>query len=109
MIGTLCLFVYYLRLDWRLTLVLAPILLLLLWLSTILTAEGPTSLALWVFVIVFFFGVILHAIGYYFEEKRATAIEIGEHLILAPLVMAAEVCFISGRMPDLKGVLHNAG
>jgi uncharacterized membrane protein YGL010W len=42
-IATLALLIYYFRLHWRLASVITPILLLLLWVSSVLTQNGPTA------------------------------------------------------------------
>lgn len=106
-IATLSLLVYYFFLNWRLALLLVPILILMLWVSHIISYAGPTSSALWTFVIVFFFGVLLQLIGHMLEGKKPALMDNLSQAMLAPLFLIAEICFMLGLMKVLKEQIHD--
>ncbi|MDP1601806.1 MAG: DUF962 domain-containing protein [Legionella sp.] len=105
-IGTLVLFIYYLRLNWQLALLFAPILVLLLWISSLVSYAGPTAFALWTFIIVFILGWGLQFVGHMIEGRKPALIDNATHALVAPLFLTAEVCFMLGRMQTLKEQVH---
>lgn len=105
-IGTLALLAFYFRLNWRLSLILLPILILLLWLSSIISFAGPTRFALWVFFITFVVGWILQLTGHLIEGKKPAFMEGITQASIAPLYIVAEVCFMLGRMQSLSDQMH---
>lgn len=105
-IVTLALLIYYFRLHWRLALVLTPILIFLLWLASLLTDGGPTSYALWSFILIFIAGCALQFVGHFIEDKRPALIDNLWQVLIAPLFIAAEVFFMMGWMTELNGEIY---
>ena len=105
-IATLALLIYYFRLHWRLASVITPILLLLLWVASVLTQNGPTASALWSFLIVFLVGAALLLTGHFIEDKRPAFVDNAWQMLIAPLVIVAEIFFIAGRMDELKEAIY---
>lgn len=101
-IATLALLIYYLRLCWRLALALTPILIILLWVASIVSYNGPTPEALWSFILIFLVGSLLQFIGHFIEEKRPAFTDNLWQILIAPLLIVAESFFIMGRMNELK-------
>jgi uncharacterized membrane protein YGL010W len=105
-IGTLVLFIYYLRLNWLLALFFAPVLVLLLWISSLVSHAGPTAFAFWTFIIVFILGCGLQLVGHMIEGKKPALLDNAWHALIAPLFLTAEVCFMLGQMQALKEQVH---
>ena len=101
-LATLVLLIYYFRLNWRLALALTPILIFLLWIASLISHNGPTSEAMWSFIIIFFMGCILQFVGHFIEKRRPAFIDNLWQVMIAPLVIVAELFFIVGRMNALK-------
>ena len=101
-IATLALLVYYVRLQWRVALATLPILVFLLWISEFFSYEGPTSFALWSFFIILLLGCTLQMIGFFVEGKRPPVIDALWQLLVAPLILAAEILFSLRLMRGLK-------
>ena len=106
-IVTAVLLIYYFRLYWRLALALTPILIFLLWVASFISHDGPTSEALWSFIIIFFIGCTLQFIGHFIEEKRPAFTDNVWQVLIAPLFIAAEIFFIAGRMDELKEDIYS--
>ncbi|MCC5791440.1 MAG: DUF962 domain-containing protein [Legionellaceae bacterium] len=96
------LFLYYLRLNWRLALSIAPVLLLLLWLALWLGAGIPTSFSLQVFAYSFIAGLLLQLAGHLWEGQGPAFISHFRQLLIAPLYLTAEVYFHFGKMQNLE-------
>ena len=105
-IATLVLLIYYFRLNWRLALALTPILILLLWIASVISHNGPTSEALWSFILIFLVGCALQFIGHFIEEKRPAFADNLWQIVIAPLFMVAESFFLIGRMGELKEEIY---
>lgn len=103
---TLLLFVYYFVLNWRLALSVALPLLLLLWLADWLGSAGPTSNALLLFASCFIVGCILQFLGHMIERNRPGFRQSMRQMLIAPLVLTAEVYFMFGKMQKLHAALH---
>ncbi len=102
-IGTIAILIYYFLLNWRLALVLTPILIFLLWVSSFFSYAGPTAWGLWAFIITFVLGWALQLGGHYlFEGKRPAFMENLWMALIAPLVLTAELFFMANWMPELK-------
>lgn len=106
-IGTLVLFVYYLRLNWLIALLLAPVLVFLLWIASVVSDSGPTSFALWMFIASFIIGVALQLAGHLIERRKPAFMDNALQAVIAPMFLTAELCFMLGRMPNLKTQIHN--
>jgi uncharacterized membrane protein YGL010W len=106
-IATAALLIYYFSLQWRLALALTPILMALLWIAEFFTYEGPTEFALWSFLVLFLLGVGLQLIGHFIEENRPAFIDHFSQILIAPLVIIADVFFILGRMPELEAAISH--
>jgi uncharacterized membrane protein YGL010W len=105
-IATMALLAYYFRLDWRLALALTPVLVILLWIASFFSHDGPTAHALLSFLIIFVIGVALPFISHFIEEKRLTLSENLWQVLIAPLFMVAEVFFWAGRMKELNEAIY---
>ena len=103
---TLALFLYYLVLNWRLALSLAPVLILLLWLADWIGGDGPTSGALTVFLACFIVGWIVQLLGHLFEGHRPAFTKNLCQFLIAPLYLTAEVYFMFGKMQALQTAIH---
>ena len=101
----LVVFVYYLRLDWRIALWQAPFTLALLWLAD-RVALWPFPESLRVFLAAFFGGWLIQFLGHAFEGKRPALADNVLQIFNAPLFLTAEVAFLLGYRQDLR---HEAG
>jgi uncharacterized membrane protein YGL010W len=98
----LVVFVYYLRLDWRVALALAPFTLALWWLAD-RVALWPFTESLAVFGGTFVGGWAIQLLGHAIEGKRPALADNVLQIFNAPLFLAAEVAFLLGLRPDLRG------
>ena len=105
-IASLVLLIYYFRLDWRLAITLTPIFVFLLWVAHFFSYQGPTAFGLWSFVIVFLMGCVLQAIGHFLEARRPAFIDNLSQVLIAPLVIMAELFFMAGYMQALKEEIY---
>ena len=105
-IATIVLLVYYFRLNWRLALALTPILFCLLWIADVISYAGPTSGALWTFIITFVLGWGLQFLGHFLEGKRPAFMDNFWQALIAPLFLTAEVFFMAGHMQELKEQIY---
>lgn len=105
-IATLALLVYYARLNWLLALAITPLLLLLLWLASWITSNGPNTLASWIFIITFISGWTLQLYGHYISDEKPAFITQISQIFIAPLYLMAEIFFKAGLLPDLKAEIH---
>ena len=104
----LFLIIYYFRLQWLLTLVLAPILVLLLLLANWLTAAGPTPYLLWSMLIIFVIGVIVQLVGHLLEGKRPAIFDNVKFDLASPLFLTAEAFFMAGKMKGLQEKIYGS-
>jgi uncharacterized membrane protein YGL010W len=105
-LGTLSLLVYYFFLHWRLAAIMVPILLCMLWLSTLVSHAGPTSSALWTLGIIFVIGALLQAAAHFLEGTKPAFTGNITQALIAPMLLVAEVCFLFGYMRDLQVEIH---
>ncbi|CEK09150.1 Mpo1 family 2-hydroxy fatty acid dioxygenase [Legionella hackeliae] len=105
-IATVILLIYYFLLNWRLALVLTPILFFLLWIAHLISWAGPTSFALWMFIVTFISGWVLQLGGHYIEGKRPALVDNVWQALIAPLYLTAEIFFKYGRMKKLETAIH---
>ncbi|WP_298626484.1 DUF962 domain-containing protein [uncultured Legionella sp.] len=98
--------IYYFRLNWKLTLVLVPIFIVLLWFANLFSYFGPTKLGLWAFLITFVLGWGLQFYGHYIEGKKPAFMVNLCQALIAPLFLAAELMFMAGFMSDLKNQIY---
>ncbi len=105
-IATLVLLIYYFRLHWRLALVLTPLLIFLLWIASFFSHYGPTAFALWSFILIFLAGCALQFIGHFIEDKRPVFVDNLWQVLIAPLLIVADLFFILGRMSELKDEIY---
>jgi uncharacterized membrane protein YGL010W len=97
----LVVFLYYLRLDWSVALVQAPVNLLLLWLAD-RAAVLPFRQSLTIFVAAFVLGWIFQLAGHAIEGRRPALADNFLQIFNAPLFLAAEVLFLLGFRQDLR-------
>lgn len=105
-IATAFLLLYYFWLNWRLAAVLVPVFIVLLWIADWIGGEGPTRSAVWFFLISFVAGWALQLIGHFLEGRRPALLDNFWQALIAPLFLAAEVFFMSGRMQGLREEIY---
>lgn len=98
-------FLYYLRLDWRIALWQAPFTLALLWLAD-RVALWPFAESLLVFLGTFMGGWAIQLLGHVFEGKRPALADNLLQIFNAPLFLTAEVAFLFGYREDLSGLVR---
>jgi uncharacterized membrane protein YGL010W len=100
------LIIFYFYLNWQLALVLTPVLLILLWISHLISYAGPSSFSIWAFILIVILSGVLLAIGYFFEGKRPP-LRVGlAHLLLEPMFLTAEIFFLAGKMLPLRDNIY---
>jgi len=97
----LVVFLYYLRLDWPVALLQAPVNLLLLGLAD-RVAMLPFGRSFLVFCAVFVLGWIIQLIGHAIEGKRPALADNFLQVFNAPLFLTAEVLLLLGFRKDLR-------
>lgn len=105
-IGTVILLAYYIKLNWRLGLMLVPFFILLLWISHLIAFAGPTRFALWSFIIVSLVGWGLQLVGHLIEGRRPAFMDNPRQALIAPLFLMAKICFRAGYMQNLKDQIY---
>ena len=103
---TIGLIIYYVRLQWLLAIAVTPILLLLLWLATWISDDGPGTMALWIFVITFISGWTLQLYGLFLAKEKPAFMVYFSQALIAPLYLIAELLFLAGWMGSLKVQIH---
>lgn len=94
-------FIYYLRLDWKVALLQAPATLTLLFLAD-LFARRPMPESAWVFVTAFVGGWIIQLIGHAFEGRRPALADNFLQIFNAPLFLTTEVMQSLGYAKNLR-------
>lgn len=102
----LFLLIYYFRLQWLLTLALAPILIFLLLLANWLTTAGPTSFVLWSMFIIFLVGIVVQLIGHLMEGSLPAIVDNIKYDVASPLFLTAEAFFMAGKMKGLQEKIY---
>lgn len=102
LLGAIVVMAYYFKVQWQLSLVLTPIMLVLLWVASFFNHAGPTKLGLWVFLITFVSGWALQFYGHYMEGKKPAFMDNICQAFIAPLFLVAELMFMAGLMLDLQ-------
>lgn len=105
-IATVILLIYYVRLEWRLTLTLTPILVFLLWIAEFFSYDGPSSFSVWIFVILFLLGAFLLLLGLIVDGQASAWDEKARCLLIAPLCLVADIIFMAGRMQSLQEAIY---
>ena len=107
-IATLIALIYYFRLNWRLALLLTPIMLILLLIANSFSLNGPTWLGLWSFLLFFIVGWGLQFYGHYLEGKKPAFMDNLCQALIAPLFLVAELYFMAGLMHSLKEQIYGS-
>lgn len=97
--------VFYLRLDFRLGLVMAGLLGLCLWISARL-AQQSTGVWLGWGVGLFVAGWIIQFIGHYYEGRKPAFVDDITGLIIGPLFVVAELAFLIGLRKPLQQAIE---
>jgi uncharacterized membrane protein YGL010W len=97
----LVVFLYFLSLDWQITLLQAPFTLTLLWLADVV-ARWPFAESLIMFLATFIGGWIVQLIGHVFEGKRPALADNILQLFNAPVFLTTEVVVLLGYREDLR-------
>jgi uncharacterized membrane protein YGL010W len=99
--------IYYLRLDWSITLIQAPFTLVLLALAD-RVALLPFGFSLSIFVATFVLGWIIQLVGHAIEGRRPALADNLLQIFNAPLFLTVEVLSLLGMRRDLmqQGELH---
>jgi uncharacterized membrane protein YGL010W len=106
-LATLIVLIYYFRLNWQLALALTPIMIILLLIANWISQDGPTTLGVWSFVILFIVGWGLQFYGHYLEGKKPAFMDNLCQALIAPLYLVAELFFMAGLMPSLKKQIYD--
>jgi uncharacterized membrane protein YGL010W len=96
----LVVFIYYLRLDWSVALLQAPVNLLLLYLAD-RAAVLPFSLSVMIFLAAFILGWVFQLAGHAIEGRRPALADNFLQIFNAPLFLTAEVLLLLGFRTDL--------
>lgn len=105
-IATVVLLVYYYRLQWKLALLLTPVMIFLLWIADLFSAAEPSRFSLWSLAIIFLLSVIFLALGHLLEGKRPAFLDNFRQSLIAPLFLTAEVVFLAGKMHYLRAEMY---
>jgi len=98
-------FLYYLRLDWRVAAVLFVPSVALLYAAD-LVAQLPFATSAAAFGASFVGGWIIQLIGHYFEGRRPALVDNLLQIFNAPLFLTVELLFLLGMRNDLKRALR---
>lgn len=101
-IGTLILVIYYLKIQWQLALISLPVLILLLWISSLTSNIGPTHFSVWFCIITALCGWSLLLISHFLDKKRPTFLSDYTLIFIAPLLLTAQLTFAMGHLQTLK-------
>jgi uncharacterized membrane protein YGL010W len=105
-VATACLLIYYFFLNWRLAIVLTPVLLILLWISHLISYSGPSSFSVWALIMILILSGLVLGIGYYFEGRRPP-LKVGLwQLLIEPMFLTAEIFFMIGKMRSLQNDIY---
>ncbi|WP_133130184.1 DUF962 domain-containing protein [Legionella yabuuchiae] len=100
------LLIYYFFLNWKLALVLTPIMILLLWLSDLINYAGPTAFSVWSFIIIFLLGCAFQLAGHLIEGSKPALWNNPKDSLAAPMFITAELFFKAGKMNSLKKEIY---
>jgi uncharacterized membrane protein YGL010W len=101
-IATVALLIFYFYLNLRLAAILTPILLIVLWISHLISRTGPSAFSIWAFILILILSGLVLGVGYYFEGKRPP-LRVGLwQLLIEPMLLSAELFFLAGKMQPLK-------
>tara|TARA_B110000879_G_C11029076_1_gene454092 strand:+ start:150 stop:707 length:558 start_codon:yes stop_codon:yes gene_type:complete len=92
---------YYAKLQWRLTLLVAPVFYFLNYAATLISSNGPTGGATETCFLLLLFGIIAQFIGHAYEKKRPPMKQNLTQLFLSPLFLVAEIAFYFSMMRAL--------
>lgn len=106
-VAVLALLIYYFLLNWKIALVLTPIFIIMLWLAHLINYDGPTSFALWTFIITFLIGCGLQLLGHIIEGNRPVFWNNPLTSLLSPMFITAEIFFMAGKMDALKAKIYS--
>ena len=93
--------IYYLALDWKLTLIQLPVTVAILWLAD-QTSLLPFSTSAIVFLATFVAGWIIQLLGHVFEGKRPALADNFLQIFNAPLFLTAEILALLGWRREAK-------
>jgi len=92
-------FVYYIKLHWRLSLGLFLFIVPVVY-STTMVATSPY--ALWIAIGVFFVGWVIQFIGHHYEKAKPAFVDDLNQLLIGPFFLMAEVYFMCGWEKQLE-------
>jgi uncharacterized membrane protein YGL010W len=98
--------VYYFRLNWLLALSTTPVFILMLWLADLINYNGPTSFALWAFVVIFLLGAAFQLVGHLIQGNKPAFVKYPYDALAAPLFITAELYFMAGKLKGLQQEIH---
>lgn len=107
-LASVALLVYYFSLNWRLALVLIPFFILFCWIAALFSNPYPTVQTLISFIIMLSMGCVVHYAGFFMEGKSPNIKNLIQATIFSPLMIAAELFFLVGWMPDLKTKVYGS-
>lgn len=105
-IASAVLLIYYFKLNWRLTLTITPLFIMLWWIASCFSDPTPSALTLIATAVSFVLCCLIYVAGQFMEGKCPSIVDALLQTFVAPLLIAAEIYFIAGKMRDLKHRLY---
>ena len=105
-VAAVCLLIYYARLEWRLTLVITPLVAVLCWVGSLFSMPAPTWFTLCLVVIILVLAFISWYAGFFIEGKYPAWKDNFPQIAIAPLLIAADIFFMAKRMRNLEEDLY---
>ena len=104
---SICLLAYYFKLQWKLAIIIAPMLYGLNYLAGLLTQNGPTKTAFQTFFLLLIFGIVAQFISYAYERSKTSLGLCMKQMLLSPLFLLAELFFYFSRMNELYYAIYD--
>jgi uncharacterized membrane protein YGL010W len=97
---------YYLKLDWVIALLQAPVTLALLWAAE-RAAARPAAESVGIFLAAFVGGSLIQLLGHKFEGRKPALLDIFTQIFNAPLFLVCEGLFLIGLRKEQHGWLES--
>lgn len=102
-IGIITFAIYYLSIDLLIGAVTTAMLIILCSITSLFTINGPSTLSLKMFAVIFILGFIFQLIGYIFESKKSLSLKsFLRSVCIAPFMITTEILFTLGLKKDLQ-------
>lgn len=108
-IASVVLLAYYFKLEWRLALSITPVLFVLLLISDLISANGPSTGSVWTFILLFLIGWGFQLGGHFiYEKNRPALLDNLWQMLIAPLFLVMEGYFYFGKMFNLQSEIYGS-